>query len=184
MKLSTMLMYDGNPRNAADQVSALDIKHLLFIGDQGVIPASVEKETADRNITFTRLGGATRWATAKAISDYALKDASISATNTTGGLGFAANNRVTHPYLTNGGSLNGSTGGVAQGAWADALAAGPVAARQRTIIALTDSQSLPQDTKDLLSANKAALDPVIALGLGDVTSTAVVNAANSAVAGS
>lgn len=165
---------------AADQIAGLDIQHMLFIGSEGVIPASVAKETTDRGLSLTRLGGATRWATAKAVSEFALKTSAVSATNTSGGLGF--NKANTNPYLANGGSIDGSTAGVAKGAWADALAAGPAAAKKRTIIALTDSVKLPQETKDLLSANNKVLDPVVALGLGAVVSTGVVNEANAAVA--
>jgi len=167
--------------DAAAQIGQMDIKHLLFVGDKGVLPDSLVTESNGRGVSVNRLGGASRWDTAKAVSEFALKARGASSTNTSPGLGFAASGTGV-PFLTNGGSIDGSTGGVAQGAWADALAAGPSAARQRTIIALTDSEKLPDATKDLLTAHKADLEPVIALGLGGVVSTNVINDANAAVA--
>lgn len=166
---------------AADQIGQLDIKHLLFVGGKGVLPDALASESTGRGVSVNRLGGDTRWATAKAISDFAMKDATVSATNAAPGFGFS--DYVFAPFLANGGSLDGNmSSAVARNAWADALAVGPTAARTHRIVALTDSESLPQDTKDLLSTNAAALNPVIALGLGGAVSTTVVNQANAAVA--
>lgn len=174
---------DSMNQYAADQIGQMDIKHLLFVGGKGVLPDELAKESTGRNVSVNRLGGDTRWETAKAVSEFALKTTGVSPTNTNPGFGFASATNAKNPYLANGGSLDADMSSkIAKGAWADALAAGPSAARQRTIIALTDSEALPQATKDLLTANKAALEPVIALGLGGVVSTKVVNDANAAVA--
>lgn len=174
---------DSMDQYAADQIGGMDIKHLLFIGGSGVLSDALAKESNGRGVSTTRLGGDSRWATARAISEFAMKPVGVSSSTTTGGFGYGTVMAV-NPYLANGGSMDGVTNSaVAKGAWADALAVGPVAARQRTIVALTDSEALPQETKDMLTAAKAQLDPVIALGLGSVTSTTVVNQANAAVAG-
>lgn len=171
---------DTMTQYAADQIGQMDIKHLLFVGGKGVLSDALISEGNTRGITVNRLGGNTRWETARAVSEFALKAGVVSATNTAPGFGFG--NTVSSPFLANGGSMDGNTGSkVAQGAWADALAAGPVAANNRMIIALTDSEKLPEETKAMLTKARAQLKTVLAIGLGGVVSTNVVNAANDAV---
>lgn len=158
-------------KDAAMQVQSLDIAHSMLIGGDDVLPAGVESSLDDLGASNTRLGGSDRFDTAKKVAEWALKSAGASATNTTPGLGFAPH----QPLLVNGGVPRVN-------AWADALAAGPYAARDNRVIVLTTATSLPEDTKALLTENKAKLDPVIAIGLGAAVSTEVVNHANQLVA--
>lgn len=178
-----LILTDGSSlnRNAKTQMQTLDIEHALFIGGKGVLPDSNMTEADGLGAYTQRIAGDDRWKTAAAISDFALKSNTASSTNKFPGLGFGG----FRPYLANGGSMNGNTGSaVAKGAWADALAAGPSAARDGRIIALTDSTSLPGTTADLLKRHSADLArPVIAIGLGGVISTETVQAANAALGG-
>lgn len=168
--------------NARTQMQTLDVQRAVFIGGSGVLPDSLMGEADKLGAYSSRLAGADRWGTAKAVAEFALNSDVPSTTNRFPGLNFKAS--ATNPILANGGSMNGDmASAVARGAWADALAAGPMAAKASRLIALTDSRSLPGTTKDMLSANKAAfLVPVLAVGLGDVISTETIAAANAAIA--
>ncbi|WP_040155453.1 cell wall-binding repeat-containing protein [Mobilicoccus massiliensis] len=168
--------------NAKTQLQTLDVQRAIFIGGAGVLPDSLMGEADNLGAYTNRLAGADRWGTAKAVAEFALASDVASSTNKFPGLNFQA--VKTNPILANGGSINGNMAStLARGAWADALAAGPLAAKESRIIALTDSTSLPGTTKDLLSQNKAAFDvPVIAVGLGGVISTETIAAANAAIA--
>lgn len=168
--------------NAKTQMQTLDVQRAVFIGGAGVLPDSLMGEADNLGAYTSRVAGADRWGTAKAVAEFALASGMPSSTNKFPGLNFAASPK--NPILANGGSMNGDmSSAYARGAWADALAAGPIAAKQARVIALTDSRSLPGTTKDLLTANKAAFTvPVMAIGLGDVVSTETVAAANAALA--
>lgn len=172
-----------NP-NAKMQMQTLDIEAAMFIGGKGVLPDSLMGEADKLGAYTTRLAGEDRWGTAKAIADFAVASPVPSATNKMPGFGFAKH----QPILANGGSMNGKP---VAGAWADALAAGPFAAGvngtaaggPRRVLALSDSQSLPGTTKEMLQKNSASFTiPVLAVGLGDVLSTETVQEANAAIA--
>lgn len=161
---------------ARAQMQTMDIGNAVLIGGESVIPASVVTELGALNTTSTRLAGPGRFETAKAIAEFALRDATASATNQTPGLAFPRHNGI----LANGGLINLDQADNTK--WADALTAGAWAARDNKIIALTATNALPQTTQTLLSENKAKLDPFIAVGLGFAVSTEVLNAANALVA--
>lgn len=168
--------------NAKAQMQSLDVAAALMVGGAGVLPDSLMGEMNNLGVYSLRLADKKyedRWGTAKAVAEFALRSDTPSADNKFPGLNFSKHN----PILANGGSLAGKTGGVAKGAWADALAAGPYAAANGFVITLTDSRKMPDATMDLYTANKTKLgSPVVTVGLGDVVSTEVVDAANKALA--
>nr|WP_243888836.1 cell wall-binding repeat-containing protein [Dermatophilus congolensis] len=162
--------------DAKAQFTTMDIANALVIGGESAIPSSVANQLNGSNVTTTRLAGSNRFATAKAIGEFALRSGVPSATNTTPGLSFGTHS----PILANGGMTSNTVKDDTK--WADALTAGAWAARQNRVIALATTADLPKDTQDFLSANKASFTPVTAVGLGGAISTAVVNAANALVA--
>ena len=154
----------------------MDIGHVLAIGGESVIPAKAVEDVQASGASVTRLSGPSRFETAKAIAEFALRASAPSSSNVNPGLNFAQH----QPLLANGGLTNMTTPDNTK--WADALTAGAWAARTDRVIALTSTTTLPEPTKALLSENKDKFDPLVALGLGFAVSTEVLNAANALVA--
>ncbi len=153
---------------ALDQLAGLDIKRLIFVGGKGVLPESLETQAAGAGATSTRLGGDNRWQTAEHIGNFLVKDKTATSSNPNPGFGYNG----TTPLLANGG-IN-SAGRPDAGKWADALAAGPLAAASSNAIALTAAAYLPSDIEDFLRVNKTQFNNVTTLGGTDSVSDAVV----------
>lgn len=162
---------------AKRQVQTMDIANAVLIGGDTVVPGGVASELTSLGTTSNRLSGADRWGTARAITEFALKSSAPSTTNTAPGLGFAPHS----PLLVNGGAISLTQRDDTK--WADALTAGAWAARENATIALTTTNQLPEATKQMLTANAATFDPLVAIGLGHAVSTEVLNEANKSVAG-
>lgn len=161
---------------AKRQMQTMDIGHALLIGGDAVIPGAVSSELQGVGTTSTRLSGADRWGTARAISEFALRPAGATTVNAQPGLGFGSHS----PLLVNGGLISLTQADNTK--WADALTAGPWAARESKIMALTTTNTLPEATEQMLRSNAATLEPLTAIGLGMAVSTETLNKANAAVA--
>lgn len=159
---------------AKGQMGSLGVQHALLVGGSSVIPDAAAKELNDGfSVTSTRLAGANRWETGKAVVDFLFKNNAGSARNPNPGLGFPN----TDAYLVNGGVVNGRAN---PDKWADALALGPAAAKWSQPIVLTASESLPEASKNAIVGNKARIENVIPVGGTDVVSNAVADQASAA----
>ncbi len=156
---------------AKGQLSSLSIQHAILVGGNAVLPEGLGKELSDRGVTSARLAGANRWETAKAVGDFLLKSDAASTRNVNPGFGFGTH----RPFLVNGGVVDGVPDATK---WADALAIGPVAAKDRQVVTLTDSAKLPEATEKFYTEQGSKLEAVIPVGGTNVVSNAVVEAAN------
>lgn len=154
--------------SAAASLKNLDIEQVLIVGGTGAVSQSVEDAIKAMGISVIRLFGANRYQTGTAIATF----------ETTG----PATGPTTNAY-DGGLSWSPSTTYLARGdLYPDALAAAALAGKGSPIL-LTTTSALQSDTQTWLTANKALVDRVIALGLGQAVSNAALNAANQAVAG-
>ena len=147
----TITRPDALPSDTRDVLVDLQIRHVVIVGGARAVSAAVETEVRGLGVaTVTRLAGADRAETAVRIAEFAYSS-----------LGYDA----AHVDLAR------SDG------FADALAAGPHAGRERSPILLTTPTALSPVTRDLLAARSAALTSGHVFG-GDVAvSSAVVTAA-------
>ncbi|MBO3146339.1 cell wall-binding repeat-containing protein [Dermatophilus congolensis] len=167
-----IILTSGNTlaKDALTQVKDFGIKHAIVVGGTTAIPASTISNMTTNGVTNTRLGGQSRWETAKAVGDFLMNSNVASGTNTTPGYGFTQANF----YVANGGTVNGK---VDPNKWADALALGPVAAKLGRVIVLSDSDKLSDPMSKFLTANKAVLETPIPVGGPDVVSDTLIKAA-------
>lgn len=143
-----VLLTDGGTLSAAAEQAIRDgaIQHVIVLGGTGSISASVVSAVESLTVGGTRvstqrLAGATRFETAKAINDLAVRSTGTS------GLGMT----VSQAYLSNGWGF------------ADALSGGPLAGSTRGLIVPVDS-TLPAASQAFLTANASAITAVTALG--------------------
>lgn len=163
-------------QRAAEQVQSLDITQLVMVGGTSVLSDSLKSEANRYGVTASlRLAGQNRYGTAKAIGELLLNAAT---TDRPAGFGWggtvaAPTQRVA--LVANGGQPNPN-------AFADALAAGPLAISLKSPIVLTTRDALPTESREFLDEKSAALSSATALGQGAAVSTEVLNAANALVA--
>lgn len=163
--------------SAAAQIDRLDVQHGLIVGDSSAVSDTVKRQIEDKGLTDTRLGGADRYATASAVNEFAMRDSDTSAANAYPGLGFVdytagtptATNQITSAYIANGLKFP------------DALTAAPMVGASGQTLSLVLPNEIPGGTLDFLNKRAADLRRVVALGLGDVVSTKVLNDANAIV---
>lgn len=173
-----IILTDGKasmPAEAVNQLRGFGIGHALFVGGTGVLPSSVETQAAGLGAKVTRLAGGNRFATNAAVADFAHRSAAGSSTNTQPGLGYVGSTAL----LANGGF--DADGTVNATKWADALAAGPLAAKNQAALYLAMPEKLPTEIKASLVKNTATLTTVTPLGGAASVSDAVVAEANAQV---
>jgi putative cell wall-binding protein len=147
------------------QLGGLGITQVIVIGGDVAISPAVVNELTGKGVAVKRLAGADRYETAAKVADFERAATTPASATVDGGLGF-----------------NGTEAFLASGAgYADALAGGPLAANQRSSMLLTSGTALSAPAATWLSANKANLDQVTALGLQASISDAVLAAAQSAI---
>jgi putative cell wall-binding protein len=151
--------------SASSQMDNLGIEQVVIAGGTNAISAGVASDITAKGVAVDRFGGVNRFATAALIADF--ENAEVAPTTSIpGGLGFDGSTVI----LTNGYNFP------------DALSGAPFAGGSESPIMLTDPTTLSPETNTWLLANAAQYDSVIALGLGQAVSNAVLDAANAAVA--
>jgi len=157
--------------NARSQMTSLGIKQAVVLGGTGAVSASVATAIEGAGAAVYRIGGLNRFETATMVADFEIAAATPTAT-VDGGLDFNADKE------------GGSSVFLARGDdFADALAGAPLAAGQLSPILLTAPTALSPATATWLTDNAANYNFATALGLGGAVSSAVLDAANAALAG-
>jgi putative cell wall-binding protein len=155
---------------ASSQIDTLGIQQAVIVGGTLAVSTTVETSITGKGVAVKRLGGINRYATSALVADFETAPVAPTLT-TTGGLGFDSTGFTSQVAFLARGDV-----------FADALAGAPMAGGDRAPILLTNSTVLSPETEAWLTDNAATYSTVIALGLGQAISNAVLDAANAAVA--
>lgn len=174
---------DSIPQATLDAMTTNNIKNVILLGDTTVASEAIGKQLDRGGYTVTRLSGPDRYGTNTALYNFATKAKGGTEADTAGGLGYP---KAATPLLTNGLGF------------ADALAAGPLAAEGTGIRAvtvkedtskdlaanspllLTSPKALSTPTQAYITANKATVTKVVGVGLMTALPDSVLAAANDA----
>lgn len=171
------------PQATLDAMTTNSIKNVILLGDTTVASDALGAQLDRGGYTVTRLSGPDRYGTNTALYNFVTRATGGSETSTAGGLGYT---QSATPLLTNGLGF------------ADALAAGPLAAEGTGIRAVTVKEATSKDlaanspllltspnalstpTQAYITANKATVTKVVGVGLMTALPDSVLTAANDA----
>jgi putative cell wall-binding protein len=149
---------DSVPKTTKDTLASLGVKTVYLLGGTGAVTTAAENDLKSSGYAVTRLQGADRYETA----------ANVATTPSSSGIGQIGGQRTA--FLVNGDSF------------ADALAAGPLAAAGSFPILLTQANTVPTSTRTAIST--LGIKRIVAVGgTAVVSNEALASAAGAAGAG-